>query len=55
MIISDCVFSFICFWLCWVFVAVWALSLVAVSGDYSPLAVHGRLIVVASLVAQHGL
>ena len=36
-------------------VAVWALPLVVVSGDCSPVAVHGHLIVVASLVAQHGL
>ena len=34
------------FWLCWVFVAARGLSLVAV---------HGLLIAVASLVAEHGL
>ena len=37
------------FWLCWVFVAVRSLSLVAVSG------VGGLLIVVASLLAEHRL
>ena len=31
------------------------LSLVAVSRGYSPVAVHGLLIAVASLVAEHGL
>ena len=48
---SDLVFflflnKFIYFWLYWVFVAASGLSLVAVSG---------LLIVVASLVAEHGL
>ena len=42
------------FWLCWVFVAARGLSLVAASGDYS-VAVHGLLIAVASLVAEHRL
>ena len=46
--------SFIYFWLCWVFIAVQGLSLVAVSGVYS-VAVHGLLIAAASLVAKHGL
>ena len=41
-------------WLHWVFVAVHGLSLVAVSRGYS-VAVHGLLIVVASLVAEHRL
>ena len=36
-------------------VAVLRLSLVVVSGDCSLVAVHGLLIVVASLVAEHGL
>ena len=33
----------------------WAFSLVEASGGYSPVAVQGLLIVVASLVAEHGL
>ena len=41
-------------WLPWVFVAAHGPSLVAASGGYS-VAVHGPLIVVASLVAEHGL
>ena len=41
--------------LCWVFVAVQAFSLVAVSGGYSLVAVCGLLFVVASLVAEHRL
>ena len=47
--------SFIYIWLRWVFVAARGLSLVAVSGGYSFLAVHRLLIAVASLVAEHGL
>ena len=46
---------FIYFWLCWVFVAAHGLSLVAVSGGYSSVAVRGLLIEVASLVVEHGL
>ena len=42
------------FWLHWVFFTAHRLSLVAVSGGYS-VAVSGLLIVVASLVAEHGL
>ena len=42
------------FWLRWVFVAARGLSLVAASGGYSLVAVSGLLIVVASLVAEHG-
>ena len=45
---------FIYFWLCWVFVAARAFSLVAVSGGYSLVAACG-LTAVASLVAEHGL
>ena len=51
-------FSFknIClFCLCWVLVATGRLSLVAVSGGCSLPVVHGHLIVVASLVVEHGL
>ena len=47
------IYLFIYFWLRWVFVAVCGLSLVVVSRDYSLL--HGLLIVVASLVVDHGL
>jgi len=43
------------FWLLWVFVAVHELSLVAVSGDHSPVGVCGLLNRVASLAAQHRL
>ena len=43
-------FKFIYFWLRWVFIAVCGLSLAAVSG-----VVHGLLIAVSSLVAEHGL
>ena len=42
------------FLLHWVLVAVCRLSLVAVSRGYSLVAVHRLLIVVASLVAEHG-
>ena len=41
--------------MCYVFVATHGLSLVAVSGGYSLVAVHGLLIVVASLVVELGL
>ena len=41
------------FWLCWVFVATHRLSLVVESGGYSLIAVHGLLIVVASLTLDH--
>ena len=43
------------FWLHWVFVAAHGLSLVAVSGGLLFVAVHGLLIAVASLAAEHGL
>ena len=42
------------FWLCWVFIAVHGLSLVAMGGGYSLIAVHVLLIAVTSLVAEHG-
>ena len=46
-------FSFF-FWLLWVIIAARGLSLVAMSGgDF--VVVHGLLIAVASLVAEHGL
>ena len=40
---------------CASFIAVYGLSLVAASRSYSAVAVHGFLIAVASLVAEHGL
>ena len=43
-------FVYFYFWLCWVFVAACGLSLVAVRRDYSLVAVHELLIVVAFLV-----
>ena len=43
------------FWLHWVLVAVHGLSQVVSSGGYSLVVVLGFLIVVASLVAEHGL
>ena len=53
-------YSFIYFWLCWVFFFFFffgssGFSLVAASGDYSLVAVHGLLIEEASLAAEHGL
>ena len=47
-------FIYLFIWLHWVFVAVCQLSLVAASWGYS-VAVRGLLIVVASLVVEHGL
>ena len=48
-------FFFFFFWLCRVFVDVHGLSLVAVSRDYSSVAVRGHLAAVASLVTEQGL
>ena len=45
----------LCFWLCGIVIAAHRLSLVAVSVGYSLIAVHGLLISVASLVAEHRL
>ena len=42
-------------WLHWVFTVARRLSLVGASGGYSPVARHGLLIAVASLVAERGL
>ena len=42
------------FWPCWVFIVMLKLSLVVASRGYSLVAVRGFLIVVASLVAEHG-
>lgn len=47
--------NFIYFWPSWVFVAARGLALVAESGDRSLVAVHGLLLVVASLVLEHRL
>ena len=46
---------FIDFWLCWVSVAVQAFSLVAARWGYSPVAVSGLLLAVASPVTEPGL
>ena len=43
------------FWLCWVFVAAHRFSPVAESGGFSLVAACRLLIVVASLVVEHGL
>ena len=48
-------FIYFLFWQRWVFVAACGLSLVAASGGYSFIVVCRLLIVVASLVAEHGL
>ena len=41
--------------LCWVFVATHGLPLVAASGGYSLVVVQGILILMPSLVVEHGL
>ena len=43
------------FWLCWVFIAVCRLSLVAVSWGHPAIVVPALLIEVASLVSEHRL
>ena len=48
-------YLFVCFWLCWVFLATCWLCLVAVSGGYFLVMVHRLLIVVASVVVGRGL
>ena len=48
-------FIFFNFWLCWVFVSVRGLSLVAASGGHSSSQCVGPLIIAASLVAEHRL
>ena len=50
-----CVCLLTYFWLCWVFVAAQAFCLAVVSRHNSLVVVHGFLIVVASLVAEHRL
>ena len=52
---EQLLFAFIYFCLCWVFIAMWGISLVAAIGGYSLVAVCRLLIVMASLVAEHGL
>ena len=55
-ILVDFVFkNLLNFWLCWVFVALCGLSLVAGSRGYSLVVVWGLLTVVASLVVEHRL
>ena len=49
------IYLFMYFWLHWVLVAVFGLSLVVASRGYSLLAVLGLLTAVASLVAEHRL
>ena len=49
------IFIFIYFWLCWVFVAVHGLFSSCGERVLLFVVVHGLLIVVASLVAEHGL
>ena len=53
---AVCIFklSYLCFWLCWVFVAS-GLSSSWASGCCPPIAARGLLIVVAPLVAEHRL
>ena len=54
-IVINCIFViilFIYFWLCWVFLAARAFSLISVNGGFSPVAMRRLLIVVASLIAQ---
>ena len=55
---EPCLFIYlfiIYFWLCWVFLAVYGLSLAMESRGYSQVVISGLLIVVASLVAELGL
>ena len=48
-------YLFIYLWLCWVFVSVHGLSLVAASGGHSSSRCAGLFTIVASLVAEHRL
>ena len=52
---SFFIYNFVYFWLCWVFIAVWAFSLVAKSKLCSLRAVHGLFTVVTTLVTEQGL
>ena len=49
------IYLFVYLWLCWVFVSVRGLSLVAASGGPLFIAVRGPLTIAASLVAEHRL
>ena len=49
---NNFIYSFLLYW---IFVAVWAFSLVAASGGYCSLQVCRLLVAVASLVAEHRL
>ena len=56
--VTDCLlflYKFIYFWLCWVFVVEWAFSLVAESRGSSLVAVCRLLVVLASLITEHGV
>ena len=48
-------YVFIYFWLCWVFGAVFRLSLIVASGGYSLLVVGRLLIAEASVTVKHRL
>ena len=50
----NILFTFLYLWLCWVFVAVHWLSLVATSGDHPLVVMRGLLAAEASLVVEHG-
>ena len=52
MVAFPRLFSFVCVWLCWVFIVLCRLSLVAASGG-SLVVMLGLLIVVATLVSKH--
>ena len=52
---TICIFLSLFFLLHWVFVAALGLSLVVASKDYSPAAMHGLLLLVASLIVEHRL
>ena len=54
--VTDCLlflYKFIYLWLCWVFVAEWAFSLVAESRGSSLVAVCRLLVALGSLVTEH--
>ena len=48
-------FLFIYFWLCWLSLSAYGLSLIVVSRDYSLVALHRLFIAVASLVEHRAL
>ena len=55
ILFNTCIHLFIYLWLCWVFVSVRGLSLVAASGGHSSSRCAGLFTIVASLVAEHRL